>query len=272
MHSDTKMPMGACSHIGIFCVAVYGDAVHEDGARRAESEWHGELANAKHGEKGKIIIMYDLVLFDLDGTLVNTIKGLVAAVNHSLSKYGLKTRTEQEVQSFVGNGIRKLIERSVPEGTSTDITDKVFGEFKSYYVEHCLDNLEEYPGIKELVKELYEKSVPMAVVTNKNDAAAKKIIKQFFGDKISVVIGAHENIPKKPAPDMVNMAFDEINRRGITFKNPVFVGDSEVDIQTALNSGMSYISVSYGFKTREFLEQAGAKTIAEDAEELKRIL
>lgn len=216
--------------------------------------------------------MYDLILFDLDGTLVNTIEGLAGAVNHSLTTYNLQTRTVEEVQSFVGNGIKKLIERSVPAGTDEQLTEKVFKEFKSYYVEHCLEELGEYPGIKELVAELYDKNVPMAVVTNKNNAAAQKIIHMFFGDKIPVVIGAHENLPKKPAPDMINMAYEELKKKNISFTEPVYVGDSEVDIKTAENSRMDCISVSWGFKTKEFLKDAGAKTIVDNAEALKKIL
>ncbi len=216
--------------------------------------------------------MYDLVLFDLDGTLVDTLQGLADAVNHSLTKYNMQTRTVEEVQSFVGNGIKKLIERSVPKGTDETLTNGVFKEFKSFYVEHCLENLGEYKGIKELIAKLYEKSIPTAVITNKNHEAAVKIIEMFFGEKITVVVGAREDVPKKPAPDMINIVYEKLSQKGITFKKPVYIGDSEVDIMTAENSHMDCISVSWGFKTREFLEEAGAKIIVDSAKELEGII
>ncbi len=216
--------------------------------------------------------MYDLVLFDLDGTLINTIDGLARAVNHSLTKYDLNTRTVTEVQSFVGNGIRKLIERSVPAGTEETVINKVFDEFRSFYTEHCTEDLAEYTGIKELVKKLHKENVAMAVVTNKNHEAACKIVKDFFGENIDVVVGAHEDIPKKPSPDMIRAAYKLLHSKGKNTAKAIYVGDSEVDILTAENSGLDCISVSWGFKTREFLEEAGAKFIVDDAKELENAI
>lgn len=216
--------------------------------------------------------MYDLVLFDLDGTLIDTIDGLATSVNFALRHFDQKERATEEVLSFVGNGIRKLIERSVEAGTDIETTDKVFYAFKEHYESHCLEGLRAYEGIIELVEDLKAKNIPMAVVTNKHYVAAEKIIEHFFGDKIAVTVGAREDMPKKPDRTMVDLAFDKLKSMGYSWLKPVYIGDSEVDIETGRNSNMDTISVSWGFRTKECLIENGATEIVDNCKELIKVL
>lgn len=216
--------------------------------------------------------MYDLILFDLDGTLVNTIYSLSNAVNHSLRKFNMPQHTVMDIQSFVGNGILKLIERSVPDGTPKEMEKSVYDEFKTYYTNNSLCELHEYAGVKALVDYIYSKNIPMAVVTNKNHEAACKIIDYMFPGKFTVVTGAKEELPKKPNKALVELTVNQVKSKGYEVKNPVFIGDSEVDIQTGKNSGMDTVSVSWGFKTRDFLEENNAESIVDNTKQLMELL
>lgn len=212
---------------------------------------------------------YNTVIFDLDGTLLNTLDDLANALNHTLTQFGFPARTRDEVQNFVGNGLRKLLERAIPNGLDNPKFEEVFVQFKSYYTSHCKEVTVPYPGIMEVLNTLFEKQIPMAIVSNKNDAAVKELSADFFKGLIPVAIGEREGILKKPAPDTVLTALSEL---GADASTAVYVGDSDVDIKTAANSGMDCISVSWGFRGREFLEKEGASVIIDTPSELLKFL
>lgn len=208
---------------------------------------------------------YSTVIFDLDGTLLNTIEDLTNALNHTLQEFDMPTRTLPEVQSFVGNGLRLLLIRAIPQGEDNPQFEEVFAAFKTYYTDHCKEATAPYPGIMELLKTLQEHEIPMAIVSNKNDAAVKRLAADFFEGIISVAIGEKNGVRKKPAPDTVFTALEEL---GESADSAVYVGDSEVDLQTAANSGMDCISVAWGFKGRAFLEKEEASHIVDTPEEI----
>lgn len=206
---------------------------------------------------------YDSVIFDLDGTLLNTLDDLHDAVAHSLAAYGLPARTLDEVRRFVGNGIRLLIERSVPEGCPDSVTDSVFEEFKQYYGSHCNDKTKPYDGIIELLRQLKSCNIPCAIVSNKADFAVKTLARDYFDGLCAAAIGERDGIRKKPAPDSVFEAMTLLDA-----KKPVYVGDSEVDIATAKAAGIPCISVSWGFRGKNELISACAEVICESTAEL----
>ena len=205
---------------------------------------------------------YKTYVFDLDGTLLNTLGDLAAAANYALRVHGKPERTLDEVRRFVGNGVRKLIERAVPQGTSSEETEQVLATFQDYYLEHSLDTTRPYDGIPEMLVSLRSRGCRLAVVSNKFDAATKALCAHFFPDTIEVAIGEHEaqGIRKKPAPDTVVEALRQL---GVSRDATVYVGDSDVDILTAHNSGLPCISVLWGFRDRDFLLAHGATTLVE---------
>lgn len=173
------------------------------------------------------------------------------------------------MRAFVGNGIRLLIERAVPGGTGIGITDKVFADFKEHYAVHSCDNTRPYEGINELLTVLNEKGIKTAVVSNKADFAVQTLSERYFAGLFAVSVGERENIARKPAPDSVNAVIEML---GVDKKSSVYVGDSEVDIETALNAGIPCISVDWGFRSRALLQEKGAATIVSSADELLHIL
>ena len=204
---------------------------------------------------------YNTIIWDLDGTLMDTLKDLYLAVNHALSTYNLPERTLDEVCQFVGNGVRNLMLRAVGDEQHPQF-ENIFAEFKAYYVVHCQDNTGLYEGIAETLKTLKQKGVKMAVVSNKLQAGVDELYQNYFKDSIDVAIGERTGIPRKPAPDMVNLAIKEL---GLSKEDGgiVYVGDSDVDIMTARNSGLPCISVLWGFRDKEFLLAHGATTFAD---------
>jgi phosphoglycolate phosphatase len=202
----------------------------------------------------------DTVIFDLDGTLLDTLQDLKNSVNYALAENGLPERTLDEIRLFVGNGIRLLIERAVPADTELTVIDQVFDRFKRHYAVHCNDYTKPYDGIMELLQALKDRGIRMAIVSNKADFAVKELAHIYFDDLITVAIGEKESegIRKKPAPDTVNEALEEL---GSCRENAVYVGDSEVDIATAANSKMDAILCDWGFRDRSCLEENGAKLI-----------
>lgn len=180
-------------------------------------------------------------------------------MNYALRKYGLSEHSIDDVRSFVGNGVRVLMQRAVPEGEANPLFEEVLAAFRSYYLEHSLDTTRPYDGIPELLAELRHRGCHTAVVSNKFDAATKELCRYFFADTIEVAVGEHEaeGIRKKPAPDTVEEALRQL---GVTKEGAVYVGDSDVDILTAHNAGLPCISVLWGFRSREFLQAHGATT------------
>ena len=212
---------------------------------------------------------YEAVIFDLDGTLLNTLEDLQASVNYALTCNHMPVRSLEEIRHFVGNGIEKLIERAVQNGTDDKAKRDVLAAFKQHYAVHCNDKTGLYPGIEMLLSKLKEQDFHMAIVSNKLQEGVDALHKQYFAKYLSVAIGARDGICKKPAPDTVEEALRIL---GISREKAVYVGDSEVDIATAANAGMDCITVTWGFRTREEQEKAGAKVFAEKPEEIIPLL
>lgn len=215
---------------------------------------------------------YNTIVWDLDGTLMDTLQDLYEAVNHALGEYDMPLRTLDEVRQFVGNGVMKLMERAVPDGKDNAKFQNVYNAFKAYYVEHCQDNTGLYPGIKETLLELKRRGVRMAVVSNKLQAGVTELCNAWFRNTIDVAIGERPEVRRKPAPDMVMTALKEL---GIDTASPdydptdiVYIGDSDVDIMTAKNSGLPCISVLWGFRDKDFLLEHGATMLINRPEEL----
>lgn len=213
---------------------------------------------------------YKNYICDLDGTLLDTIDDLWESVNYALGENGLPLRTREEVLSFVGNGIRLLIERAMPkDGDKHPKFNEVFDTFRAYYAIHCEDRTHPYDGILEMLRALKADGCRIAVVSNKVNSAVQKLMPVYFPDLIDVAVGEDEaaGIRKKPAPDAVFRAMEVL---GATADDSVFVGDSEVDYQTAVNAGLPCISVLWGFRTREFLEGFGARDFVTTPSEIVR--
>ncbi|MCD8014381.1 MAG: HAD-IIIA family hydrolase [Lachnospiraceae bacterium] len=198
---------------------------------------------------------YDAVVFDLDGTLLDTLKDLADSTNAVLSHYGMPQRSMEEVRDFVGNGIRRLLQKAVPGGEANPDFGKAYDEFKDYYDKHCMDATEPYPGVLFLLTELHKKGIRMAIVSNKADFAVKKLCRVYFNELVEVAVGEREGCRRKPEPDSVLQALDEM---GVPLERAVYVGDSEVDIQTAKNAGIDSIIVTWGFRSRNDLLAQGA--------------
>ena len=204
--------------------------------------------------------IYDNYIFDLDGTLLDTLNDLAASTNHALRQHGMPEHTTDEVRAFVGNGIGKLIERAVPQGLDNPDYEQVLADFKAHYSVHSMDTTRPYPGIEELLHTLKQQGKRLAVVSNKFCTATEALCRHFFGDTIEVAIGESERIRKKPAPDAVIEAMKRLDAHK---DNTVYVGDSEVDVATAHNSGLPCISVTWGFRDRALLTDHGATTFAD---------
>lgn len=208
---------------------------------------------------------YELAIFDLDGTLLNTLEDLADSMNAVLQQSGYPQRSLTEVRNFVGNGIRKLVERSVPEGTKSEEVVRMYETFLIHYKEHCADKTKPYDGIMELLSKLQDNGVILAVVSNKADAAVKALCAQYFPGVFHEAVGERMGIARKPAPDTVNEVLKNLQ---IKKEKAVYIGDSEVDVQTAKNAGLDCIAVSWGFRDVSVLKAAGAETIVSVPEEV----
>lgn len=212
---------------------------------------------------------YQAVVFDLDGTLLNTLEDLQDSVNYGLGKYGMEERTLEQIRNCVGNGVQRLLELSVPEGTSQEMFEKVFAAFKKHYAVHCNDKTDLYPGIRKLLAELKENGFQMAIVSNKLQEGVDVLYEQYFKDYITIAIGARDGIRKKPAPDTV---IEALRVMELSKEQAVYVGDSEVDIATAANTGMDCIAVAWGFRTRQEQLEAGGTVFVDTPEEIVGLL
>lgn len=216
------------------------------------------------------MMRYDAVIFDLDGTLLNTLDDLAASTNRALAHFGLPQRSLEEVRQFVGNGVEKLIRRAVPAGTDETVISRCLDWFKKDYMMHMQDQTGPYPGVLDLLRQLREEnSCKAAVVSNKFDGAVKELCQKHFDDLLSAAIGERPGVQKKPARDLIDLCIAEL---GVSAEHCVYVGDSDVDIQTAGNAGIPCLSVSWGFRSREFLSEHGASVIVDTPEELFRLL
>lgn len=209
------------------------------------------------------------VIFDLDGTLLDTLEDLYRATNMALDRHSLPTRTREEVRMFVGNGVEMLIRRAVPAGTDEGTIRTVLAEFKAIYAAICEDHTAPYAGILDLLTRLRAEGISVAVVSNKFDEATKKLCRKYFGELVEVAVGEHAGVRKKPAPDTV---FEALRELGADAPSALYVGDSDVDIETARNAGMPCISVTWGLRDEDFLLKHGATTLAHTPDELWEIL
>lgn len=212
---------------------------------------------------------YTTVIFDLDGTLLNTLEDIRASVNHILTKYGFEERTLEQIRRAVGNGSGVLLERSLPQGRATPGFDGILAEYVDWYEAHNAIKTAPYEGVTQLLQALTASEHKLAVVSNKPDANTKALVRKFFGPWVSVAIGERPGIARKPAPDSVKAAMAEL------WSYPyetVYVGDSDVDLKTARAAGIDCISVAWGFRTRELLTECGAKTIISSPSELLKLV
>ena len=213
--------------------------------------------------------MKKAVIFDLDGTLLDTLGDLRTAVNLALCANGCPERTLLQVRQAVGNGIRTLISRSVPAGTLPETEERIFARFREEYKIHCSDTTAPYDGVPELLKRLQKEGVLLAVVSNKADFAVQELVNRYFPDCFDAALGETEGLARKPAPDMVE---EVLRRLGVEKSDAAYVGDSEVDIVTARNIGIVCVSVTWGFREREVLEEYKAEFFAENVRELYEVL
>ena len=208
---------------------------------------------------------YKTYIFDLDGTLLSTLADLAASTNYALRTHHMPERSIDEVCRFVGNGVKKLMERAIPDGLNNPLFEETFATFRQHYMQHNLDTTQPYPGIMQLLEQLKAEGKNIAVVSNKFYAATRELCRHFFGDLVPVAIGEREDIRKKPAPDTVIEALREL---GVDKEGAVYIGDSDVDIMTAKNSGMPCVSVLWGFRDKEFLLEHGATTLISQPEDM----
>lgn len=212
---------------------------------------------------------FETVIFDLDGTLLDTLDDLMNSANHALREFGFPERERTEIRQFVGNGVGMLIKRAVPDGTNDETIEKVLSVFREHYTIHKEDNTSPYDGINPALLSLKKAGIKTGVVSNKFDAAVKELCKPFFSETITVAIGERENVRRKPAPDSV---FEALKELGASKETAVYVGDSDTDVETAKNAGIPCIGVTWGFRDRDILEKAGADYIIDKPEELLSII
>lgn len=213
--------------------------------------------------------MRKAVIFDMDGTLLDTLEDLYLSANAALAQYGFPERTLEEIRQFVGNGAVNLMRRAVPEGEKNPRFGDCLQAFREYYGEHLNDHTGPYDGIPELLQKLSEEGIPMAIVSNKPDFAVWELNERYFGGRIRTAIGESEGVRRKPAPDTVERAAKELGTR---MEDCIYVGDSEVDLETAKNCGIPCVSVTWGFRSGEMLRELGAERMVRDAEELYQVI
>ena len=212
---------------------------------------------------------YDTIIFDLDGTLLNTLDDLRDSVNEVLVNKGYASKNLEEVKRFVGNGVRNLIQCSMPDTCSENEITQCLEEFKELYKNNMQNKTRPYNGIMELLLDLNRFNYKMGIVSNKYDTAVKSLSRTYFGNLIPVSIGESNSVRRKPAPDSVLLAIQELNSN---IKNTIFVGDSDTDVQTAKNAGIPCIGVTWGFRSREVLRQAGADFLIDTPKEILTII
>ncbi len=215
--------------------------------------------------------MINCVIFDLDGTLLNTLEDLCDSTNYALAKYGFPPRTLDEVRCFVGNGVRKLIERAIPQGELNPVFADCLEVFKNHYKDNMYNKTAPYPGIAEMLGTLKQKGIKTAVVSNKFDAAVKELCQNYFAGLIDTAIGENEaeGIRKKPAPDSILKVVKELQT---DLRHVIYAGDSETDVQTAKNAGIECIGCTWGFRSRDVLENEGANYLVNSPNEIPEII
>lgn len=213
--------------------------------------------------------MYKLVIFDMDGTILNTIDDLTEAGNVICKKYGFPTHTSEEFRFFVGNGIPKMVKRALPSEVSDDLYKKCLEEYIEYYKNHCAEKTAPYEGITDCIKHLRSFGIKIAVNTNKVESAAIDLCNTYFPGLFDIISGSRPSIPPKPAPDGI---YEILNRAKTKPEEACYIGDSDVDLQTGINSGLSFIGVDWGFRGRDFLLEHGAKCVVMNTTELEKVI
>lgn len=208
---------------------------------------------------------YKAAIFDLDGTLLNSLSDLSRSVNYALSQSSLPPRSEDEVRSFLGNGMTTLMKLSLPKGAEEAVSNRAIELFKKHYSEHCMDSTSPYRGITEALDILKQRGVKIAIVSNKPDFAVRKIAQRFFSKWTTLSVGESEEVRRKPNPDAILAA---IRQMETTKESSVYIGDSEVDLQAARNAGLDCISVVWGFRKPSFLIRSGATTLCHTPHEM----
>ena len=208
---------------------------------------------------------YNTIIFDLDGTLLNTLEDLTDSVNYALGKFGYPLRTIDEIRRFVGNGVKVLMNLAVPNGTSVEETDKCLELYRKHYSENMQNKTRPYDGISEMLKNLKEMGIKLAVVSNKYDSAVKALCNDYFREFIEIAIGESQDVAKKPAPDSV---FAALKVLGSKKEESLYVGDSDVDVHTAQNAGIKCVGVTWGFRNRDILKAESADYIIDKPEDL----
>lgn len=210
---------------------------------------------------------YRLAVFDMDGTILDTLDDLTDTLNMSLAEVGMPVRTKDEVRSFVGNGVGKLLERAVPQGTTEEEMAALAGAFRKNYAVHCADKTKPYDGVPELIAALRAAGLKTAVVSNKVDFAVQTLAEGYFKGLFDMAVGEREGVRRKPAPDSVN---EVMRTLGIPQEETVYIGDSDVDADTARNACVDFVGVEWGFRPREVLLEHGATVTVKTADELRR--
>ena len=209
------------------------------------------------------------IVFDMDGTVLNTLEDLTVSMNYVLDRFNMPGHRLEEYRLFFGNGVKEALRLSLPEGASAYIIDEMMVVFKEHYDAHCLDRTRPYDGIVDVMRQLKEKGYRLAIVSNKIDSAVKELNDRFFADYVDTALGEKTGINRKPAPDMVDAALKEM---GSTKEESIYIGDSEVDLMTARNSELPCISVLWGFRDKDYLVEQGADCFADRPEDIIRIL
>ena len=208
---------------------------------------------------------YNTIIFDLDGTLLNTLDDLRDSLNDILSEKGYPAKTLEEVRSYIGDGVMNLIKRSLPTGYTQDEVNLLLEQFREHYKNNMQNKTRPYNGIMELLLDLHRYNYKIGIVSNKYDSAVKSLSRFFFGNIVSVAIGETNEVRRKPAPDSVIKAIQELDS---DTSQTIFVGDSDTDVQTAKNAGIPCIGVTWGFRSREVLRTAGADYLIDTPKEL----
>lgn len=209
------------------------------------------------------------VIFDLDGTLLNSLEDLAAAANFALRRRGFPERTVEEVRRFVGNGVPLLIRRAVPDGTSEKVEEECLEDFRAYYSEHMMDRTAPYPGIPSLLRNLREQGYRLAVVSNKFETAVQALCRHAFGPLLDAAVGDREGYRKKPAPDNLLRCMKQLKVRR---EEVLYIGDSPTDIEAAGNTGVDFIGVLWGFREEEEMRTSTDAPLARTAEELETLI
>ena len=209
--------------------------------------------------------MYKAVLFDMDGTVLDTVGDLTDAINVSLAKFGFPARTVEEVKSFLGKGPAHFVNCAVPEGTDEATRQQVLAFYEPYYDSHCQIRTAPYPGIMELLNSLKDRGLRLAVISNKQEPAVKALAEQHFAGLLELAVGTNAHIRCKPDPSAVLAAMAEL---GVEKEETLYVGDMDVDLNTARNAGIDCVCVSWGFLGRKRLESIGAEHIVDNTEQL----